>query len=50
MLVKYANFNKIQPIAPDKRAHHKASSLLVILLEPLYLKYDRLESSTLFFV
>ena len=32
MLVKYANFNKIQPIAPDKRAHPKASSLLVILL------------------
>ena len=48
MLVKYANFNKIQPIAPDKRAHPKASSLLVILLEPLYLKYDRLDSSTLF--
>ena len=48
MLVKYANFNKIQPIALDKRAHPKASSLLVILLEPLYLKYDRLESSTLF--
>ena len=48
MLVKYANFNKIQPIAPDKRAHPKASSLLVILLAPLYLKYDRLDSSTLF--
>ena len=48
MLVKYANFNKIQPIALDKRAHPKASSLLVILLEPLYLKYDRLESSTPF--
>ena len=48
MLVKYANFNKIQPIAPDERAHPKASSLLVILLEPLYLKYDRLDSSTLF--
>ena len=48
MLVKCANFNKIQPIAPDKRAHPKASSLLVILLEPLYLKYDRLDSSTLF--
>ena len=48
MLVKYANFDKIQPIAPDKRAHPKASSLLVILFEPLYLKYDRLDSSTLF--
>ena len=48
MLVKCANFNKIQPIAPDKRAYPKASSLLVILLEPLYLKYNRLESSTLF--
>ena len=48
MLVKCGNFNKIQPISPDKRAHPKASSLLVILLEPLYLKYDRLESSTLF--
>ena len=41
-------FDKIQPIAPDERAHPKASSLLVILLEPLYLKYDRLDSSTLF--
>ena len=50
MFVKCANFNKIQPIAPDKRAHPKASSLLVILLEPLCLKYDRLESSTLFCV
>ena len=50
MLVKCANFNKIQPIAPDERAHPKASSLLVILLEPLYLKYDRLDSSTLFWI
>ena len=46
--MKCANFNKIQPIAPDKRAHPKASSFLVILFEPPYLKYDRLESSTLF--
>ena len=28
--MKCVNFNKIQPIAPDKRAHPKASSLLVI--------------------
>ena len=48
MLVKYANFDKIQPIVPDKRAHPKDYSLLVILLEPPYLKYYRLESSTLF--
>ena len=48
MLVKCANFNKIQPIAADKRAHPKASSFLVILFEPSYLKYERLESSTLF--
>ena len=46
--MKCANFNKIKPIAPDKRAHSKASSFLVILFEPPYLKYDRLESSTLF--
>ena len=46
--MKCANFNKIQPFAPDKRAHPKASSLLVILFEPSYLKYARLESSTLF--
>ena len=46
--MKFANFNKIQPIAPDKRAHPKASSLLLILFEPSYLKYDRLESSILF--
>ena len=38
MLVKYANFVKIQPIAPDKRARPKASNLLVILIEPLPLK------------
>ena len=46
--MKCANFNKIQLIAPVKRAHPKASSLLVILFEPSYLKYDRLESATLF--
>ena len=46
--MKCANFNKIQPIAPDKRAHPKASSLLVILFEPSCLKYDGLESSSLF--
>ena len=46
--MKCANFNKIQPFAPDKRAHPKASSLLVILFEPSYLKYAGLESSTLF--
>ena len=38
MLVKYANFVKIQPMAPDKRARPKASDLLVILIEPLSLK------------
>ena len=38
MLVKYANFVKIQPIAPDERVQRKASSLLVILIEPLSLK------------
>ena len=38
MLVKYANFVKIQPIAPDKRVQPKASSLLVILIEPLSLR------------
>ena len=38
MLVKYANFVKIQPIAPDKRVRPKASSLVVILIEPLSLK------------
>ena len=35
MLVKYANFVKIQPIAPDKRVRPKASNLLFILIEPL---------------
>ena len=34
MLVKYANFGKIQPIAPDKRVLPKASDLLVDLIEP----------------
>ena len=38
MLVIYANFVKIQPIAPDKRARPKTSNLLVILIEPLSLK------------
>ena len=38
MLVKYTNFVKIQPIAPDKRVRPKASNLLVILIEPLSLK------------
>ena len=38
MLVKYANFVKIQPIAPDKRARLKASNLLVDLIEPLSFK------------
>ena len=38
MLVKYANFVKIQPIGPDKRVRPKASNLLVILIEPLSLK------------
>ena len=38
MLVKYANFVKIQPIAPDKRERPKASNLLVTLIEPLSLK------------
>ena len=33
MLVKYANFVKIQPIAPDKRVRPKASKLLVILIQ-----------------
>ena len=48
MLVKYANFVKIQPIAPDKRVRPKASNLLVILIEPLPLKSYRSESSTPF--
>ena len=38
MLVKYANFVKIQPIAQDKRVRPKASNLLVYLIEPLSLK------------
>ena len=38
MLVKYANFVKIQPIAPDERVRPKASNLLVILIESLSLK------------
>ena len=38
MLVKYANFVKIQPIAPDKRERPKPSNLPVILNEPLSLK------------
>ena len=38
MLVKYANFVKIQPIAQDKGVCPKASNLLVILIEPLSLK------------
>ena len=38
MLVKYANFVKIQPIAPDKRVRPKPSNLLVILTKPLSLK------------
>ena len=48
MLVKYANFVKIQPIVPDKRVRPKASNLLVILIEPLFLKLYRSESSTPF--
>ena len=48
MLVKYANFVKIQPLAPNKRVRPKASNLLVILMEPLSLKYHRAESSTPF--
>ena len=48
MLVKYANFVKIQPIVPDKRVRPKASNLLVILIEPLSLKLCRSESSTPF--
>ena len=48
MLVKYANFVKIQPIAPDKRVRTKASNLLVILIQPLSLKLYRSESSAPF--
>ena len=38
MHVEYANFVKIQPIAPDKTVRPKASNLLVILIELLSLK------------
>ena len=38
MLVKYANFVKIQPIAPNKRVRPKASNLLADLIKPLSLK------------
>ena len=38
MLVKYANFVKIQPIAPEKRVRPKASNVLVVLIKPLSLK------------
>ena len=38
MLVKYANFVKIQPIGPDKRTRPKGSNLLITLNEPLSLK------------
>ena len=48
MLVKYANFVKIQPVTPDKRVRPKASNLLVISVEPLSLKQYRSESSTPF--
>ena len=48
MLVKYANFVKIQLIVPDKRVRPKASSLVVILIESLSLKLYRSESSTPF--
>ena len=48
MLVKYANFVKIQPTAPDKRVQPKAFGLLVILIEPLSLKLYRSESATPF--
>ena len=48
MLVKYANFVKIQLIAPDKRERPKASNLLVILVEPLSFKKYGSGSSTPF--
>ena len=48
MLVKYVNLVKIQPVAPDKGVHLKASSLLIILIKPLCSKYYRSESSTPF--
>ena len=38
MLVQYANFGKIQPIAANKRVRPKASNLLVMLIEPLSLR------------
>ena len=38
MLVKYADFVKIQLIAPDERVRPKASNLLIDLIEPLSLK------------
>ena len=39
MLVKYANFVKIQPIAPDKRVRPKASKLLIDVIEPLSVEF-----------
>ena len=48
MLVKYANFVKIQPIAPNKRVRHKVSSLLADFIEPLSLEQYRSEASTPF--
>ena len=48
MLVKYANFVKIQRIAPDKRVRPKASNLLVILIEPLSLKKIQVRISNTF--
>ena len=48
MLVKYANFVKIQPIGPNKRVRPKPSNLLVNLIEPLSLKQYRSEASTPF--
>ena len=47
MLVKYANFVKIQPIAPYKRVRPKASNLLVILIEPLSFRLENLRKHTL---
>ena len=49
MFVKYANFVKNQPIAPDKRVRPKASNLLVTLIEPLSKKKKKgSESATPF--
>ena len=45
MLVKYANFVKIQPIAPDKRVRPKASNLLVILIVAIITYKTEHESS-----